>query len=166
MLNKGFLVAATALLSFFSEDPQSLQAQLLKQLKLTIRNEISLLIYKILIGIAITAGVIFSFVQFGKAFQTMVNQFENSYVFEMLGFGIATCVGVATIYYIFRGIPFAGLDRKKQSLGESSNVEIDTLVMQFVQGFTVGLGQSSAKTEIEQKNRMLNEKSSQIHCDF
>lgn len=107
-------------------------------IKGAIRDEISALIFKVLVGVVLASTIVYAIFHAGQAFQTLAHQFENGYIFELIVFGLLAVVASSGLYLLFQNSVERSAIQNRDSLNLAS-IDYDLLLFKFTEGFVEGL---------------------------
>lgn len=109
---------------------------LIDSVKVTLRKELSTIIYKTLIGILLVSIAIIAVNKSGNSFQIIMTQFENGYIIEFIGFIL---LAMTSIYFLHRIFNINIFKRTDQQLVESNKkseaFDLEMLAFTFLDGF-------------------------------
>jgi hypothetical protein len=105
----------------------------LDMIKENIRDEVSAIIFKTLMGLVVTVTTIFSLVQLGQALVIFLNKYENGLYLEMATFLVIGAAGCYLLWILFR--PQPRIIEKEQA---ASGVDIQHIFSKFTEGLTKG----------------------------
>ncbi len=108
-------------------------AGIIDMVKENIRDELSGIIFRILVGLVIAVATIFAILQFGRALQIIFNQYQYGIYFEVLTFGIVSAGGFYLLYLMFRPAP-----RIVIQSSPVEGVDLQGLLSRFSQGLLKG----------------------------
>lgn len=107
-------------------------------IKKSIRDEISNIILKILIGLILTSLIIFSLIQIGFSFQLFLAKIENGYIYDFIIFGFITIISIILLFKIFnQSISKVNLV-KINSNSKNEQIEFRTLIFKLFEGINEG----------------------------
>jgi hypothetical protein len=142
MKMKYLMLALSALPLFSKVSPANPQDGTVEIVKKTIRSEVSAMGFKFLIGVVLVSTIVFAMIQSGYAFQTLLSQFENGLILELVVFSSVTVAGLLALYLLFKSRQNQGLAEVTQPPALLKAFELQNLVVHFVEGFTEGLDSS------------------------
>ncbi len=103
-------------------------------IKKTIHQDMSLLGYKLLLGIVIVSIVVFSIIQFGYAYLTLLSMYKDELTMKLVSFGILSILGVVALYFLFK-------NKKSEISFEpivTNQFDLPTLITSFASGIMEG----------------------------
>ncbi len=129
------------------EAPSLLPLQIVKNI---LRQEISLVVYKALVGVVLASIIIFSVNQMGRSFSIIMSQLEYGYIIEFVVF-IAIVGGCSFfLHRIFSSKPLKASSTATPSEEELflKSLDLGSLKTQLIKGFLEGL-ETPSKTQPE-----------------
>ena len=106
--------------------------------KKSIRDEVSTIILKILIGLILTSLIIFSLIQIGLSFQIFLIQIENGYIYDFVIFGFITMISLILLFRIFNQSMSKGNFVKTSLNSQNEKIELGKLTFTLFEGFLEG----------------------------
>lgn len=102
--------------------------------KENIREEVSTLIFRALIGLVLAVTTIFAILQLGRALQIIFNQSPYGVYFEVVTFGVVAIAGIYLMFAMFRPAPRIIIQSDEAVAG----LNVPGLFQQFSQGLLKG----------------------------
>ena len=117
--------------------------ELLNEVKKTLRKELSAQLFKVFVGIILTAIIIISLAKLATALSAYIDLFQNSQTLQVVTYGLVALISAGGLTYLFMG------DRLKKKIAEPPppQFDIQSLFLKFAEGVVQGF----------EKNRPLKE---------
>jgi hypothetical protein len=112
-------------------DLQNNTSQIVKS---TIRNEVSFLGLKLMLGLVIVSVVIFSFIQLGYAYLTWLGQFSDENYLQLVSFATFAMIGIIVLFFLFYSSKRSARNTSKQN----EEVDLVKLALSFAAGLADG----------------------------
>ncbi|MBN8537254.1 MAG: hypothetical protein J0M15_09380 [Deltaproteobacteria bacterium] len=105
----------------------------------SLRQEFSLIMFQLLIGVLSISIIFFSVVQLGNYYEVWLRQFENGFVIGIVSFSALVLIFSVVLYFLFFRSPFKGLlNRDELSKGLENDQVLENLALNFAEGFVEG----------------------------
>ncbi len=127
------------------------QKQKIQAVKIELRREVLTVVLKILVGFALTAGIVISVLHLGDSLHQHLSEIENQFLYELLSFGSFGLLCSIFLILLFRN----DLVRRRVEMVPNQTthktIDFESLLMTFLEGFLDGL------EKINHKNKKRNE---------
>ena len=118
-----------------------------------LRYELSLFVYKILLGLFLTSAVIFSFVELGLGLKLLFSHFQSGLIYEIVFFFLCLSLGLILLYFLFKH-DFHKISKNKGT--ETEGIDFQLLGVQFFEGVLEGYARHQENEDPkEEKNDRL-----------
>jgi hypothetical protein len=107
-------------------------------IKKVIRGELQTISYKIFLGLILTFIVTYTFVQLGDNLQIALTQYKYELLLKNIIFGSILLTCFISMYFLFNNKQEKELLNKVKEKNLLRDDEINLLISQFVEGFSIG----------------------------
>jgi len=111
----------------------------IESIKKALRDEVSALVLKSLLGVLVVSIVVFSIIQVAKAIQILLSQFENGFLYELVGFSVVAAIGSIMLYHLFKDSSKDSASISVEVRAPQSEFKLQNLGLKFFDGIKEGL---------------------------
>jgi hypothetical protein len=136
MFSKVLTILISTMALFSKERADGLNENLMLDIKQSIVAEIYAVSFKLIMGVILASGIIYSIFRLGVASEIVLSRLENGLYLEILVFGVAAIAGLIFLFLLFRVTPVRAA---KGIVIAPQTFNLEHVATKFVEGFLQGL---------------------------